>query len=223
MKYQIGDSVRVKPGTPCPDFPEFDIGGWQGRVVDLTWANHPTEPVIGLALDSITLRSLPEWYLEYCEQKGENWSMIYLYPDEIEPAQLRDTERDVRRARKEIEARVEWLGIGPEGKRIQAVVNSARSTREWDIMLAWEKYLKQHLQFPFEAVVDEFQEYGPLRAGDRITVLGMVDTDDLYGVIVACRKGRRYFEFPLADLAAVDEDSPNAQPIQDYRVWFANR
>jgi hypothetical protein len=26
-----------------------------------------------------------------------------------------------------------------------------------------------------------------------------------------------------ADLAAVGEDSPNAQPVQEYRVWFANR
>jgi len=93
MTYRKGDPVCVKSGTPCPDFPEFDIGGWQGRVVDLTWADDPIEPVIGLALDSITLRSLPE----------------------------------------------------------------------------------------------------------------------------------QYFEFPLADLAAVDEDLPNAQPIRDYRVWFVNR
>jgi len=44
-----------------------------------------------------------------------------------------------------------------------------------------------------------------------------------YGIIVSCRKGRERYDFLLADLAAVDEDSPNAQPIQDHRVWFANR
>jgi hypothetical protein len=71
--------------------------------------------------------------------------------------------------------------------------------------------------------VDEFQERGPLRAGDRLTVLGIEDTDDLYGVIVSCRRGRQRYDFPLADLAAVDESSPNATTIQEYRVWFANR
>jgi hypothetical protein len=180
-------------------------------------------PVIGFAFDSITLREMPAWHIKDCEQKGLDWSMIYLSPDEVEPAKPRDSERDVRRVKRRLAAQVGWLGIGPEGERIQAVVNLAKSTREWDIMLAWEKYLKQNLQFPFEAVVDEFQEYGPLRAGDRLTVLGIVDTDDLYGVIVACHKGRQHLDFSLADLAAVDEASPNAQPIDDYRVWFANR
>lgn len=224
MTFRKGDSVRVKPGTPCPGFPEFDIGGWQGRVVDLTWADHPTEPVIGLALDSITLRSLPKWYLERCEQRGEDWSVIYLRPNELEPAEPRDTEQDVQRAVQEIEARVRWLGIGPEGKRIQEVVNSARSSRERDVVRAWEKYLKQHLRFPFVAVVDEFLERGPLRAGDWVMVVKIVGSDEHNGVLVACRKGRRLFKkFPLANLAAADENSPNAQPIQDYRVWFANR
>jgi len=54
-------------------------------------------------------------------------------------------------------------------------------------------------------------------------VLRIEDVDDLYGVIVSCRRGRQRFDFPLADLAAVDQNSPNAEPIQDYRVWFANR
>ncbi len=223
MKYQIGDSVRVKPGTPCPDFPEFDISGWQGRVTDLTYIDHPTEPGIGIAWDSLTLQAMPEWYIADSERNNLSWAKMYLSPDEVEPAKPRDSERDVRRVTSQLEARFGWLGIGPEGEAIQAVVNSAKSTREWDIMLAWEKYLRRNLQFPFEAEVDEFQERGPLRAGDRLTVLGIEDTDDTYGVIVACRKGRRHFDFPLADLAAVDEHSPNASPIQEYRVWFANR
>jgi hypothetical protein len=38
-QYRAGDAVRVKPGTACPDAPDLDIGGWQGRVTDLTWPN----------------------------------------------------------------------------------------------------------------------------------------------------------------------------------------
>ena len=222
--YRPGDAVRVKPGTACPDVPELDIGGWQGRVTDLSQAEDDSAAVIGFAWDNLSLQAMPAWYIEDCERKGLGWSEMYLYLDEIEPAEPRDTERDVKRVRKEIAARFGWLGIGPEGDRIQAVVNSAEdNTDEWQVMLTWEDHLERNLQFPFEAEVHEFQEYGPLQAGDRLTVLGIEDVDDLYGVIVSCRRNRRRYDFPLADLAAIGEDSPNAQPVRDYRVWFANR
>jgi hypothetical protein len=215
--------VRVKPGTACPDAPDLDISGWQGRVTDLTYAN-ASEPTIGFAWDSISLRAMPAWFIEDAERKGLGWDTMYLGLDEVEAAESRDTERDVEQAREEIAVRFGWLGIGPEGEDIQAVVNSAAdSTDEWQVLLAWERHLRQGLQFPFEAEVDEFQERGALQAGDRLTVLGIEDIDNLYGIIVSCRTGQRRCDFPLADLAAIGEDSPNAQPIQDYRVCFANR
>lgn len=224
MDYQVGDAVRVKAGTACPDAPDLDISGWQGRITDLTQADAESEPVIGFAWDSLSLQAMPAWFIEDSELKGLGWSLMYLRPSEIEPAEPRDTEEDVARVRDQIEANSSWFYIGPEGDSIQAVVNSAEdNTNEWQVMLAWEKHLSQSLRFPFEAEVDEFQERGPLRAGDRLTVLRIEIVDDLYGVIVSCRKGRQRYDFPLADLAAIDEGSPNAQPIRDYRVWFANR
>jgi hypothetical protein len=59
-KYREGDAVRVKPGTVCPDAPDLDIGGWQGRVTDLTHAND-SDPAMGFAWDSISLRAMPAW------------------------------------------------------------------------------------------------------------------------------------------------------------------
>jgi hypothetical protein len=223
-KYREGDAVRVKPGTACPDAPDLDLSGWQGRVTDLTWAHDASEPMIGFDWDSISLRALPAWFIEDTERNDLDWSTMYLGLDDVEPAEPRDKERDVEEAREEIAARFGWLGIGPEGGRIQAVVNSAADNmNEWEVFLAWEEHLNQTLQFPFEAEVYEFQERGPLQAGDRLTALGIEDVDDLYGIIVSCRQGRRRYDFPLADLTTVDEDSPNAQPLLDYRVWFANR
>jgi hypothetical protein len=222
--YRKGDAVRVKPGTPCPDAPNLDIGGWQGRVTDVSHVNEPSDPTIGFAWDSISLRALPPWFIEESEREGLGWDEMYLGLDDVEPAEPRDTQKDVEAVREDIAARFGWLGIGPEGEDIQAVVNSAADpTDEWEVMKAWEKHLRRSLQFPFEAKVDEFQERGPLQAGDRLTVLEIEIVDDLYGVIVSCRQGRRHYDFPLADLAAVDEGSPNADPIQEYRVWFANR
>jgi hypothetical protein len=223
-RYREGDAVRVKPGMACPDAPDLDIGGWQGRVIDVTHAHDPSDPTIGFAWDSISLRAMPAWFIEDSERQGLDWGQMYLGLDEVEPAEPRDTEGDVEEVREEIAASFVWLGIGPEGEHIQAVVNSAEDNmNEWEVLLVWEEHLGQSLQFPFEAEVDEFQERGPLQAGDRLTVLGIEDVDDFYGVLVSCRQGRRRYVFPLADLAAVGKDSPNAQPVQDYRVWFANR
>lgn len=222
MNYQQADCIQVKPGTVCPDAPNLDISGWQGRVVDLQWVE-AEEPVIGLAWDSISLQALPDWYIKESEREGFDWARMYLSLDEIEPAEPRDTERDVKRAKSHIERRFGWFSIGPEGERIQAVVNSAKGRGEWPVMKAWTKHLRRQLQFPFAARVDEYQEHGSLQAGDRLTVTGIVDVDDLYGVIVSCRQKREHFSFPLADLAAWDKNSPNAQLVDDYRVWFANR
>ena len=45
MDYQEGDAVRVKAGTACPDAPDLDISGWQGRITDLSQADNESEPV----------------------------------------------------------------------------------------------------------------------------------------------------------------------------------
>jgi hypothetical protein len=91
------------------------------------------------------------------------------------------------------------------------------------ILDAWEDYLAKHLSFPFEAEVSEYQERGPLQAGDRVKVHRIFDVDDLYGVIVRLRHGRRQYYLPLCELKVTDQHLPNYQLVGDYAVWFANR
>jgi hypothetical protein len=79
------------------------------------------------------------------------------------------------------------------------------------------------LRFPFEAVIAESQDRGPLHAGDRLTIQAITDCDDLRGLIVrATHQGHR-LAFPLCDLEARDPRSPNYAPLRAYVVWFANR
>jgi hypothetical protein len=56
-----------------------------------------------------------------------------------------------------------------------------------------------------------------------LKVFGIELTDDLYGVIVACRRSRKRYDFPLIDLKVIEENSENAKQVQAYRTWFANR
>ena len=87
---------------------------------------------------------------------------------------------------------------------------------------AWKKYLGKKLSFPFEAKIAESQ-YGDLREGDKVTVMGFRLVDDMYGLIVDVFHKRGAYSLPLCDLQVSNKKSPNYQPVEDYRIWFANK
>ena len=220
MKFKIGQTVKVKNGVLCPDDSEFDLSGWTGRIIDLV---EDEEPTIGIEFDSITLKDMPEKYVKKSEQEGLDWSRIYLDVNDVERTESRDTEKDAKNARKEINKRFEWIGIGSEGELIQSVINSAESYKEWDALKAWKKYLEKNLQFPFVTFIHETWGRGPLNEGDILKVFGIELVDDHYGIIVACRKERKRYDFPLVDLKVTEKKSINSNIIEAYRTWFANR
>lgn len=49
------------------------------------------------------------------------------------------------------------------------------------------------------------------------------EEDDLCGVIVQVREGRRKAYVPLCDLEVTSRDDSNFWPVREYVVWFANR
>ncbi|MDQ4076124.1 MAG: calcium-binding protein [Chloroflexota bacterium] len=104
-----------------------------------------------------------------------------------------------------------------------AVLQGVRYDNEWAALKAsWEAHLTEHLTFPFEATVYEYQERDRLHTDDRVTIYGNDLLEELYGTIVAFRQRRGSGHIMLADLDVVDQDSPNYQLVQDYRVWYAN-
>ena len=181
------------------------------------------EPTVCIDFDSNTLKNMPEKYVKKSEQEGLDWSKIYLYKREVEPTKSRDTEQEAKIVRNEIKKHFEWIGIGSGGELIQSVINSAESFKEWDALKAWEKYLEENLQFPFETLIHEYQGRGPLNEGDKLKVFGIELVDDHYGIIVACRKERKRYDFPLVDLKVTEKKSINSNIIEAYRTWFANR
>lgn len=78
-----GDSVAVKPGTLDPDL-GVDIGGWQGRVVEVE------EDMVLIEWDSITLNQMPASVVEQCEEQGLDWRSIRLYTREVKTARSKD-------------------------------------------------------------------------------------------------------------------------------------
>lgn len=218
MTFKVGDSVVVKPGTVDPDF-GTDIGGWQGRIVE----GPGDEGIVLIRWDSITLQNMPDSMIEQCEEQGLGWTEMILAAREVESANPRDTEENVARVIAELSQQHAWSFLGEEGRRIGKILAGVDRDDEMAVLDAWEDHLTKSLVFPFEAEVSEYQDRGPLQAGDRVKVTRVGLVDDLYGVIVDVRHGRRKYAFPLCDLEATDERSPNHQIVQDYAVWFANR
>ena len=68
MKYRKGQVVKVKDGVLCPDGPDFDLSGWQGRVIDID--EDDEGPTVGMEWDSVTLKEIPKSYIENSEQEG---------------------------------------------------------------------------------------------------------------------------------------------------------
>jgi len=221
-QFKIGDVVRIKDGISDPAEPYTDWSGWHGRVVDLSRLAQK-RPMILVELDSITLRALSAEYIEQCEEQGMSWYQLNVFPEDVATAAPRDTPADADDMQDELSALYGWASLGEQGKRIQAVLGESALDGDWEQMEVWADYLERQLSFPFASEIFESQGWGPLPVGDQLVVLSIEDVDDSYGVIAKCRQGRKHYYFPLADLKALDQKSPNYQLVDDFGVWFSNR
>jgi hypothetical protein len=223
LDFDSGDTVVVKAGVQDPDMGN-DLSGWQGRVLDIIEEGEE-DPLVTIEWDSQTLNHMPASVLEHCTREKLNWAIINLSATDVERAELRDTPDDVVQARIRLIRQYgdPFVEQDEQDLRIAAVL---ADVNENDVMAAldvWEDYLAQHLTFPFEAEVSEFQERGPLQTGEVVSVIGLAETDDLYGVLVNVNVKRKEYIFPLCDLEVRDKRLPLYQIVKDYVVWYANR
>ena len=205
---KIGDSVRVKESMSCPDLEDLCIGGWQGRVSEIG-EDAEGNDLICIHWDSITLKKIPLYFIDQSEEEGFEYERMYLWPEDVELAERRDTEEDVAKATKKSSRRHSWSWLGEEGKRIQRVLADVNEADVMKALKAWQKYMQKTLTFPFDAVVSGYQDKGPLQSGDRVSVKKISIVDDLYGVIVELRRGLKKYHQPLCDLGVNNEDSAN--------------
>ena len=215
---QIGDTVKVRDGFHDSEF-DVDMGGWHGRVREL----YPDPGTAVIHFDSLTLLDIPSSYIEQCEEEGYSWSEYGYYLHDLVKTDPRDKRSDVQYVLNELRKLYRYSYLGPEGREINKIFSSLDPDRALDPLDVWETYLKENLTFPFEAVVNEWQERGPLRAGDKMRVTQIELVDQQYGLIVRANRARKQLNFPLCDLAATDENSPEFDLIQLYRIWYANQ
>jgi hypothetical protein len=217
--YRVGDSVVVKSGVMCPDCPTLSLSGWQGRVTAL----YPSEGTLEIQWDSVTLQAVPEDYVKESEIEGLDWKRMGLGVQDVEPASARDRLDEVEKVSRQIEARHRWDHLADYNPGISEVLGGLEEDEIEACLNVWEQHLSQVLRFPFEAEVREQIGGGPIQVGDRVQVKGIIDIDDLYGILVNARREGRSYTLPLCDLEATDIKSSNYQPLNDYVIWYANR
>ena len=93
---------------------------------------------------------------------------------------------------------------------------------EWEQLTVLEAFLDEQLNFPFRAVCDVLPEQGSygIVVGDRVMVLGLLEADRWWGVMVRVRKGKRFFRCPLFRLLPKNLTAFQKEAVNDYRAWF---
>ena len=113
----------------------------------------------------------------------------------------------------------------PENKareeRIGEITADANDIEE--IMMGWFAYLDDSIVFPFEAECIEETKISPLRKGEKVIVLELVDADENLGgdFFVLIEWSGRKLGVPLAQLKPLKGSKETKQAIEDWQYWKA--
>jgi Calcium binding len=105
-------------------------------------------------------------------------------------------------------------------ERLETLLSECQN--EWEQLTVLEASLEEQLDFPFRAVCDVPPEQGSfgLVAGDRVMVVGLLEADKQWGIMVRVRKGKRFFRCPLFRLLPKNLSALQKEAVNDYRAWF---
>jgi len=223
MNMKLGDSVIVKQGIKEPDLEEFEIGGWQGRVVEIDSESDKDNILITIEWDSLTLKQIPSNYIEQSERDGLDWQNMTLYKSELEKAKSRDKKEHVKQIQDKLSDKHRWDSLGDEGKRISKVLDNVNPNDELKCLQKWVEYLDNELTFPIHAIVSDSEDNWLIKIGDKVVIKSLPHIVDMYGIISSIRLNGEKYEFPLCNLEAIDKTKADYQLIDDYRTWFANK
>ena len=92
-----------------------------------------------------------------------------------------------------------------------------------EVMVGWLTYLQDNLACPFEAECIEEEIISPLRKGEKVTALELIDADEnLDGdFFVLIEWSGRKMGVPLAQLKPLKTDKETKQAVEDWQYWKA--
>jgi hypothetical protein len=92
-----------------------------------------------------------------------------------------------------------------------------------EVIIGWLAYLQDNLACPFEAECIEKMKISPLRKGEKVTVLELLDDDDYLGgdFFVRIEWMGRKMGVPLSQLKPLKVNKETKQAIEDWQYWKA--
>ncbi len=223
MKFELEDSVIVNRGVKEPDYDEFEIGGWQGRIVKIDTKSDDNNILITIEWDSLTLEQIPANYIEQSEIEGFDWKTMILYDSDLTKSNPRDLVEEVRKMQDKLMDIHYWDSLGDEGVRISKILGTVNPNDEMKCLKKWVEYLDKKLTFPIHAIVSDSEDNWVIKDGNKVLIKSLPHIVDTYGIIAAIIRDGEKFDFPLCDLEVIDKTKADFQLINDYRTWFANK
>ncbi len=239
---KTGDSVKVKQGILDPDFNKFDMSGWQGRITDIAPNNQPD--LIEIAWDIITLKQLPQEFIENSIEDECAYSIMILGKEDVELAKPRDKESDAEKQLERLEEHYGHRTFDEQERRITKILSDDDLSVTEENQNTYFNYLQKNLQKPILLTgAEDFpweekyilggwskKEYEKLKKTqpsytDKFEFIELSeDLDEKYGIIAKVKRttDKKLFMLPLWDLKCVDRSSKNYELISDYAFWMTN-
>lgn len=243
MNLKIGDSVIVNEGVNDPDFNDFSIGGWQGRIIHIS--DDEANPLIEIEWDSLTLKQIPQEFIINAHDSWTDFTSMNLNVDEIEVTTPRDSEADAESIRNELHKKHPFISVDQQEKNIFEILSNPDSSVNEDNLETYLLHLKKTIEYPCLLTGSEDfaweepyllggwdkKEYEKLKKTqpsytDIFELIGFDETleEDGRGLFVTVKRisDRKKFTLPLWDLKATDKQSGNYLLISDYSFWMTN-
>ena len=121
--------------------------------------------------------------------------------------------------------------VAGDGKLYQGEESYEEKFKEWQER-DWLTWLNEKLIFPFMVTRTEDEEDAfftdvaktePFRLGHTMKVLNLEVEDDLYGIILKVREGKKVGYVPLCDVEVASKEDKNYWPVREYASWFPER
>lgn len=228
-----GEDWAEISGTPMPTgtpvsinakvWPELDqfgvktTEGWQGWVTGV-FSNGEVE-VWEVQLDSTTLRGLPKEYIQtLCEEDVPHFNRYEFRETELDPAEPRDTEAEADLAYKELFNRYFWGD--PRDEDAQRMFNILMANPMATDLDNWEHFFRESITYPFSASINSLLPL-LLPNGTPATVLGVAEEAQGVeeGLLMNIEVNGEEMGYPLVELVATDENSPQGIALGDYLYW----
>jgi len=211
------DVVKLQEGVFDQETNQ-SLEGWQGRIIDF-YDDENNERLAYIRWDSQTLQQLPEEFINLCFKRQIPWADVLIGVDSLDYGTEGDTLDQAEWQRQEMFARYVWPDLGKTGQKIKEIYDSFSKDRG-TILQEWEKYLAEHLHFPFQTRIRKRIKNENLE-GPKNFAVELNGADELYGVMVMLENKNRKIVLPIIDLV-VSPDSRNYKFLGVYNLWFKN-